>query len=119
MKKLLLILFLVPTAASAHEPVSNDKVPAAIASQAAMEKMHENMMITYTAVPDVDFVRGMIPHHQGAIDMAKIELQYGKDPEIRKLAEGIIKAQEAEIKQMMIWLRTNDHDHFLKDQDNK
>ncbi|WP_416424846.1 DUF305 domain-containing protein [Pseudomonas sp. App30] len=54
--------------------------------------------------PDVLFVQGMLPHHQGAVDMAKTELKYGKDPEIRKLAEGIIKAQDAEIAQMKAWL---------------
>jgi uncharacterized protein (DUF305 family) len=73
--------------------------------KAAMDKMHSDMMASqYTGNADVDFVRGMIPHHQGAIDMAKVELANGKDPEIRKLAEGVIAAQEAEIKQMQTWL---------------
>jgi len=73
----------------------------------ANAKMHKDMMIEMTGNADVDFVRGMIPHHQGAIDMAKIELQYGKDAEIRKLAEAVIKAQEAEIAEMNAWLSKN------------
>jgi len=73
----------------------------------ANAKMHKDMMVKMTGNADVDFVRGMIPHHQGAIDMAKIELQYGKDPEIRKLAEAVIKAQEAEIAEMNAWLSKN------------
>ena len=80
------------------------EAPSSQAFKAASQKMHENMTTSFTGDADVDFVKGMIPHHQGAIDMARIELQYGKDPAIRKLAEGVINAQEAEIAEMTTWL---------------
>jgi uncharacterized protein (DUF305 family) len=77
---------------------------AAKAFRAANDKMHKDMDIAFTGDADADFARGMIPHHQGAIDMAKIVLQYGKDPEIRKLAQDVVNAQESEIKFMREWL---------------
>ena len=65
--------------------------------------MHKDMGIAYTGDADRDFVAGMIPHHQGAVDMAKVELQYGKDPEIRKFAQEVIDAQGKEIEMMRGW----------------
>ncbi|WP_137132420.1 DUF305 domain-containing protein [Rhizobium sp. FY34] len=77
--------------------------------EAANARMHKDMAIAYTGKADVDFVRSMIPHHQGAIDMARIELKHGKNPEIRRLAEEVIRAQEAEIAMMRDWLAKNAH----------
>lgn len=74
----------------------------------SMNKMHADMakgMNTDNA--DVAFADGMIAHHLGAIDMAKIELKYGTDPEMRKLAQAIIDAQGPEIEQMQKWLEKN------------
>lgn len=76
--------------------------------KAVNDKMHKDMSIAFTGKTDVDFVRGMIPHHQGAIEMAEVQLKYGKDAKIRKLAKDIIKAQKSEIAMMKAWLVKND-----------
>jgi uncharacterized protein (DUF305 family) len=86
---------------------AGDQSASSTAFRQANAKMHEAMDIEFTGNADVDFVRGMIAHHQGAIDMARIELEHGKDAGIRKLAEGIISAQESEIKTMEAWLEEN------------
>lgn len=86
---------------------AGDNGPSSQAYAAANTKMHQAMMFAYTGDADVDFAKGMIAHHQGAIDMAKIALQYGKDEKIRKLAGDIIKAQEGEIAMMTDFLKVN------------
>ena len=91
---------------TATEP-AGDQSASSKAFVAANATMHKDMAITFTGNADVDFVRGMIAHHQGAIDMAKIELEYGKDETIRKLAEDIIAAQQGEIRMMEAWLAKN------------
>lgn len=75
------------------------------AYQQGMEKMHDNMMAGMS-INDADlaFAKGMLPHHQGAVAMAEVELKYGKDETMRKLAEDIIQAQQAEIEQMQRWI---------------
>lgn len=71
----------------------------------AMNTMMKNMSMTYSDDADVDYIKGMIPHHQGAIDMAKVALQYAKDPDVLKLAGEVVKAQEGEISFMQDWLK--------------
>lgn len=89
---------------NADKPAAEPKGEAAAAFEAANMKMHKDMSMEFTGDADVDFMKGMIPHHQGAIDMANVLLKYGKDPATRKLAEDIVKAQESEIAMMKDWL---------------
>ena len=107
------LAFALPVAAQQGNPHAGHGAPAAAGGQnasteafkAAAAKMHKSMETESTGDADIDFVRGMIPHHQGAIDMAKVALEHGKDPEIRKLAEGVVREQEKEIAEMRAWLK--------------
>ena len=85
-----------------------DTGPSSLAFHGINAKMHKAMTIAFTGNADVDFVKGMIPHHEGAVDMARTVLAFGKDPAVRKLAEEIVKAQQGEIALMREWLRKNE-----------
>ena len=66
-----------------------------------MDKMHKDMMYpTQTGDADQDFLATMIPHHQGAVEMARLVLIHGSDPLVRRLAEEIIAGQQSEIEAM-------------------
>jgi len=64
------------------------------------DNMHKSMDIKFTGDADKDFLAAMIPHHQGAVDMAEVVLQHGKNPKIRQLAQEIITMQKKEIAEM-------------------
>lgn len=87
-------------------PADGDSDSTKAYKQADMDMMH-GMAVAYTGNPDVDFRLKMIPHHQGAIDMAKVALQYATDPSTKAMAEAIIAAQEKEIAEMQAWLEKN------------
>jgi len=89
-------------------PAQTAQTPSAPSTQGyrqANETMHRNMDISFSGDSDVDFVRSMIPHHQGAIDMAKVALQHTRDEQLRKWATAVIREQEREIAEMQTWLK--------------
>lgn len=86
-----------PERARASTPAGED-------FRAANDEMHMSMSAPLSGNTDVDFVRSMIPHHKAALTMARIELKFGKDPELRAMATEIIRTQQAEIDKMQSWL---------------
>jgi uncharacterized protein (DUF305 family) len=85
-------------AAASADPAPSDTFTAAM--QETMTRMDDAMMVAPSGDPDRDFAALMIPHHQGALDMALVELRFGKDRVLRRLAEAIIVEQQQEIDTM-------------------
>jgi uncharacterized protein (DUF305 family) len=115
-KRLLLSLVLIPVvalAAGRQDSHSGDQTMAQDANwielMSSMEKMHAAMnSVGPSGNRDADFVKLMLPHHEGAVDMAKAELTYGKDAQMRRLAQEIVTDQESEIQLMKLWLKQHD-----------
>lgn len=111
---LLVVMPIVALAAWRQDPQVHARMAGAQAPNwaelmATMERMHSAMgAVSASGNSDADFVKLMLPHHQGAVDMAKTALLYGKDPQIRRLAQEIITDQESEIQLMQLWLRQRD-----------
>src|SRR3954453_10070156 len=112
-----MIMILISGQGFAHDVSSHNKSSGQTADpnsfdfqmRAAMERMDGDMAISFTGDPDRDFAAMMIPHHQGAVDMARVELQFGKDPVLRRLAQGIIIEQLQEIDVMQRQLAVLPH----------
>ena len=105
---LALVILLCPLAALPQEHAAQTNANPAFAQELirSMEVMDKDMMAaTMSGDPDHDFCAMMIPHHQGAVDMAKLELLYGKDAALRRLAQEIIVTQEQEIAVMQMRLK--------------
>lgn len=98
-------------APAASQPVKSTATVTAStrAYEAAMATMHQHMNAPLSGNADVDFVRQMLPHHQAAVDMAKIQLQYGRDERLKSLSRWIIRSQEVEIGFMKNWLYRRDN----------
>jgi uncharacterized protein (DUF305 family) len=88
--------------ASSAPPAASSEAEFLAANEAAMGTMMADMTVMPTGDIDRDFVAMMVPHHQGAIDMAQIVLRYGKNEHLKRLAQEIIVTQQQEIAAMKL-----------------
>src|ERR1700690_1466215 len=105
-----IVMLALPQSSALHgdqKTVTDD--PAWSDIQQSMGKMHVAMAsVKPSHDADVDFIQLMLPHHQAAIDMAKTQLLYGKDPQMRRLAQEIITDQQSEVELMQLWLKQHE-----------
>jgi len=107
-------LVAVPSMAQQSQGMQHDmpNTPASRAYMQSMETMNKAMMSQpMTGDADHDFASMMRSHHQAAVDMAKVEIQYGKNPEMKKMAEKVVADQSKEIKQLDTWLGRHPAQH--------
>ena len=95
-----IVAFAFGASAAAGERGDEPAEAFAPAMHESMERMMQDMAVAMTGDPDKDFLLMMIPHHQGAVDMARLVLIHGRDPLVRRLAEEIIASQQTEIDAM-------------------
>ena len=108
--KLLIIIALTSYAAGAAAQNAQQGPESTKAFEAADMNMMKSMgAAPYTGNPDVDFRTHMIPHHEGAIAMAKVALKYANNDETKRMAQKIIDDQQKEVAEMQAWLKKNSH----------
>lgn len=101
-----------PTPAPGMHMSFHSDAPSTAGYKDAMDKMMTGMEAPFTGDPDRDFVVQMIPHHQGAVDMAAVELKEGHDPKLKALAKSILAGQQKEIELMKAWLAHHPEKHL-------
>jgi uncharacterized protein (DUF305 family) len=82
-----------------------DTGPASQAMNGVIASMQKDLALSFSGDVDVDFAKRLLVQHQAAVDMAKVVLVFGKDAEVKKIADGVVKANEADIASLQDWLK--------------